>query len=310
MLHVPNQQFPPDLPSGPAALLAHKLPIHRPLYRGFIATLLVAAACDWNQQGTQQGAAPAAAFASEVTAAQAGAFMPMAEALPEGDSTSVSAMAPAPAVSDANPGSQDPESADGTGNASSSGSATGSDTNFDPSPTMAGGEVEVPGSGAQEPADTPSAEATAGDQAPSATAAATMNLTLTTKALGGRYAPKNIGAIWIADGQGDWMRTLEVWAQRRERYLSAYRAANPTRDRTDAITSATLRTHREHQVSWDFTDLSGELVPDGTYQVFVEITDKDARGEVTSFSFTKEGPAEPATGPSWLTGVRLEVTPR
>lgn len=112
-----------------------------------------------------------------------------------------------------------------------------------------------------------------------------MRFSVTTGPVGGKYAPRNVGAIWVSDAEQRWIRTLKVWAQLRERYLQAYWAANPERDRTDAVSSATLRTHQTHEVSWDFTDLDGDQLPAGRYHVHLEVTDRDAPGSVLTIAF-------------------------
>lgn len=113
------------------------------------------------------------------------------------------------------------------------------------------------------------------------------DFSVTTKPLGGRYAPKNIGAIWVERDDGVWVKTLAVWARTRLRYLTSYLAANTTRDKTDAITSATLRQHETHDVRWNLTDAAGETVPEGDYRIRVEVTDHDNTGEVLTVPFTK-----------------------
>jgi hypothetical protein len=107
-----------------------------------------------------------------------------------------------------------------------------------------------------------------------------------TKPQGGRYAPRNIGAIWIEDGSGKFVRTLEMWAKLRARYLRRFDKA-ASGDTTDAITSATLDLHRVHELSWDFRDRSGQIVPDGDYTVLVEVTDRDATGDSIAIPFKK-----------------------
>ena len=110
---------------------------------------------------------------------------------------------------------------------------------------------------------------------------------VTTLSQGGRYAPKNIGAIWIARADGSWVKTLELWASVRLRYLEAYRAANTTGNKVDAVTSPTLRMPKTHSVTWNLKDAQGKDVPDGDYQVQVEVTDDDKRGKMLSLPFKK-----------------------
>jgi hypothetical protein len=110
---------------------------------------------------------------------------------------------------------------------------------------------------------------------------------VTTQTLGGRYSPKNIGAIWVERGDGTWVKTLALWAAVRQRYLTTYLAANPTRNTTDAVTSATLRQHTTHEVSWNLRNGAGEPAPDGDYRMRVELTDRDGSGQVLNVPFTK-----------------------
>lgn len=114
----------------------------------------------------------------------------------------------------------------------------------------------------------------------------TLSFSVLTKSLGGRYAPRNIGAIWIENASGQWVKTLAVWAFLRERHLTRFRAASGG-NRVDAITSATLSQHTTHEVTWDLTDATGVPVPDGDYRVVVETTDRDATGDSCDVAFTK-----------------------
>jgi hypothetical protein len=110
---------------------------------------------------------------------------------------------------------------------------------------------------------------------------------LTTRAQGGRYAPKNIGAIWIEREDGTWVKTLKVWAGVRLRYLTTYLKANTKRDTTDAMTSATLRQHATHEVKWNLKDAQGQVAADGDYRVRVEVTDRSGDGQLLSVPFSK-----------------------
>jgi hypothetical protein len=114
---------------------------------------------------------------------------------------------------------------------------------------------------------------------------------VTTKSQGGRYAPKNIGAIWIERENGEWVKTLAQWAGVRLRYLPTYLKANTARNTMDAMTSATLRQHGSHEVKWNLSDGSGKPVPDGKYQVRVEVTDRDSTGQMLSLPFSKSSEA-------------------
>lgn len=125
---------------------------------------------------------------------------------------------------------------------------------------------------------------------------------------GGRYQPRNIGAIWIADASGKFVKTLQLWARIRQRYLSKYNAARGG-TAVDVTASATLTSHQLHRVSWDLKDRAGAPVAPGKYSVQIEVTDKDAAGATAQFDFdTSMGPATltPA-GSSGYSMVKLQL---
>ncbi|MCA9731513.1 DUF2271 domain-containing protein [candidate division KSB1 bacterium] len=107
---------------------------------------------------------------------------------------------------------------------------------------------------------------------------------VTTSSPGGQYSPRNIGAIWIEDASGNFVRTLEVWANRRKQYLYTWNKET-SGNTVDAITSATSSSHTTHQVTWDIKNASGNRVADGDYTLKVEMTDQHAQGPIASFAF-------------------------
>jgi hypothetical protein len=115
---------------------------------------------------------------------------------------------------------------------------------------------------------------------------------VTTKTQSGRYEPKNVGAIWIANAQGRGVKTLALWATLRIRYLPDYLKSNPMRDTVDVVTRATLPTHQAHEVTWNLKGADNQMVPDGQYSVQLEVTDRDAPGQTLSVPFTKRADAE------------------
>ena len=105
-----------------------------------------------------------------------------------------------------------------------------------------------------------------------------------TSSPGGRFSPKNIGAIWVEDSSGHFVKTLKVWAQRRRQYLFTWNAVTGG-NTVDAITSATATRHFKHTVSWDLTDTQKRRVANGQYKIRVEMTDQHSQGPLTSFVF-------------------------
>jgi hypothetical protein len=116
-----------------------------------------------------------------------------------------------------------------------------------------------------------------------------LRFTVLTKTLNGRYSPKNIGAIWIERASGEFVKTLELWAATRVRWLARWRAESGS-NKVDAMTSATLRSHVMHTASWNLTDASHNAVAPGDYKVVVEMTDHDGNGDSTEVPFTVGDP--------------------
>jgi hypothetical protein len=116
------------------------------------------------------------------------------------------------------------------------------------------------------------------------TAVTSVQLSYTTEVLGGRYRPKNIGAVWVADSSGKLVKSLEVWARLRLRYLNKYAEARAGA-RPDVTATATLTSHKAHTASWDLKDKAGASVMPGMYTLHVEITDADAPGKHVMIPF-------------------------
>jgi hypothetical protein len=117
-----------------------------------------------------------------------------------------------------------------------------------------------------------------------------MTFDVLTHSLGGKYSPRNVGAIWIESSSGSFVKTLAVWAATRQRYLTKY-SAETASNKVDAVTSATLGSHVTHHVTWNMTDSSRNPVPDGAYKVIVEVADQDSTGQFATAPFNKGSPA-------------------
>jgi hypothetical protein len=110
-----------------------------------------------------------------------------------------------------------------------------------------------------------------------------------TVTLNGKYSPKNIGAIWIETSGGKFVKTLEVWAGIRARWLARWRSEAGS-NRVDAVSSATLPNHVTHHASWNLTDVNRTPVAAGAYKVVVEMTDHDGTGDSTEVPFSLADP--------------------
>jgi hypothetical protein len=118
-----------------------------------------------------------------------------------------------------------------------------------------------------------------------------LSVSVATSETGGNYAPRNIVAIWIEDDAGNFQKTLLAYAQTRKTHLNTWQAstsnAGTEYNTTDAITGATRSSHSTRECSWDGTDFNGNLLADGEYFVWMELTDKNGTGNFSSFQFTK-----------------------
>jgi len=120
-------------------------------------------------------------------------------------------------------------------------------------------------------------------------AAQELSLTFTTTNItNGKYSPKHIVSVWIKNESGQYVKTLLVYASERKKYLTKWNG-NSGGDRTDAISGATLTSHKTHTVKWNMKNFLGQTVPDGNYKLCMEITSNDAAGPYREVSFTLNG---------------------
>jgi len=127
----------------------------------------------------------------------------------------------------------------------------------------------------------------------------TLTVSVTTSSTGGNFAPRNILAIWVEDNSGKFVKTLLAYADKRKTYLNTWEAATTAAgsvyNSIDAITGATQSSHATRTCTWNGTNYSKTLVPDGDYKLRMELTDKNATGNTASFTFTKGPNAQKLT---------------
>lgn len=135
-----------------------------------------------------------------------------------------------------------------------------------------------------------------------------MKFSVLTHSQGGWYSPRNIGAIWIEDSAGKFIKTLAVWAASRARYLTKF-TSEAGSSRVDAVTSATLNSHTTHSVTWNLKDVSGNAAPQGAYKLLIEVTDYDGTGKWASVDFMYTGMPMMLTPPDqqYFTGMQLTL---
>lgn len=111
-----------------------------------------------------------------------------------------------------------------------------------------------------------------------------LQIEFSTEQWDGHYAPHHILAVWIEDENGTFVRSLKVRAEERERYLSAWRSASG-RNKTDAITGATITQHTQHSISWNLQNKDAVDITEGNYNLKLELTDYDGPGPVAAYPF-------------------------
>jgi hypothetical protein len=198
----------------------------------------------------------------------------------------------------------------GSGGAAGTSGFGGSSAATDPASTTAsGGDPSTAASTGSGVETSTSASASTGTGS-QPTGMPKLTVDFTTVTFKGQYAPKNVGAVWITNDQDVFVKTLERWAVKRSKYLVKWKAATGS-NVVDAVTGATRSQHGPHSLSWDGTDVSGNVVPDGTYRVYIEFTEKNGAGPWTSIDVVKgASPADVAPADlAAFTGQHLTFTP-
>ena len=142
-----------------------------------------------------------------------------------------------------------------------------------------------------------------GNGAPEVEAKGSVRVTFTTTPSGGNYAPNNVVALWIQNGGGAHQRTVGLWSAVRTQHLVSYRAAAGVENvlPADAISEASRLNHQGTlTVLWNLKDKAGNLVPDGTYTIRLELADENAttagQNNQGTFTFVKGPNPQVQTG--------------
>lgn len=119
--------------------------------------------------------------------------------------------------------------------------------------------------------------------------AGNFTFSVTTTSSGG-YSPKHLVAIWIENNSGTFIKTKAKYSSASNLDHLAVWTGKSSSNVTDATTGATLLSHGTLTIVWNGTDVNGALVPDGTYNVWIEMawaSSLTTGKTYTSFSFTK-----------------------
>lgn len=136
-----------------------------------------------------------------------------------------------------------------------------------------------------------------------------VSFTFRTVSTGGTYSPKHVLAVWVEDA-GGFVKTRLLRATSKKQYLYTWKASS-NYNVIDAITGPTMTSHQTHTVTWDCTDLDGNIIPDGDYDIWAEFTDKHAQGPLKTITFTKGTEPQTITLPdeTYFKDMSVQFTP-
>jgi hypothetical protein len=138
----------------------------------------------------------------------------------------------------------------------------------------------------------------------SAFAAVPLTVTFQTSESGGKYRPDNVVVVWITTEPGDqFVRTIGRWAGSQRDELNEWVTESGGND-TDAVSGATRDNHNGSlTATWDLTNRSDVLVPNGTYRINFLSTDSNSSSQSNRATFTFNNDGVPSSqGPTSLDG--------
>jgi hypothetical protein len=116
--------------------------------------------------------------------------------------------------------------------------------------------------------------------------AGTLTFSVTTTEPSGGYTNKFVLAIWLKDNSGNFVKTKIRYANNRVQYLNQW-VSNSGSNVVDATTGSTQTVHKTFTIIWNATNVSAALVPDGDYQVWMQMADQNVNGATASVTFNK-----------------------
>ena len=119
-------------------------------------------------------------------------------------------------------------------------------------------------------------------------------------------------AIWIENSSNAFVKTKLLYAAERDYDLATWNIAS-NGNIVDATTGATKFVHESETITWNGTDVSGNIVADGSYTIFVEMSwDSEGGVIVSSFPFTKGTNADnqTPTATTYFSNMTLAWTPQ
>jgi hypothetical protein len=196
-----------------------------------------------------------------------------------GPSTDAGSKSPPPTM----PTGTAPPPLQGAGGGPNQGAGAGPNQGAGGEPNQgAGGVASAAGSGAVSGGPPPP------PPPPGNSGACTFSFRVSTVTANGTYAPRNVGAIWISDAGGKFVKTLQEWGDPRTgriKNASAWETASGG-NTVDAVTGATRGGHGPLTATWDCTDLSKNPIANGSYIAHVTFAESDNFGGFVFFGLS------------------------
>src|SRR6056297_3137775 len=99
---------------------------------------------------------------------------------------------------------------------------------------------------------------------------------ITTMTYNGKYAPKNVGAVWIEDVDNKFVKTLRVWGKNRRKHLVVWNEIS-NGNTVDAVTGATKKSHGMREATWNLLNVNGNLQDSGEFYINVEFSEENSK---------------------------------
>jgi len=113
-----------------------------------------------------------------------------------------------------------------------------------------------------------------------------LQFSYTTASDNGPFSPNHVLAVWIEDSSRNFIKSLKVMGTEKNKYLYTWKEKSGNNS-LNAISGATLSSHKPDNITWDFRDLNEDIVSDGSYELVVEFTDKNEQGPMVRIPFNK-----------------------
>lgn len=104
-----------------------------------------------------------------------------------------------------------------------------------------------------------------------------VSVSVTTKTYRGQFAPSNASMLWVQKPDGTFIKTLSKLAKNYIRYCTMWNRIS--KGDVDGLSGASRDIHGPITAKWNCTGQDSKPVPDGTYEIWAEMTESNAKGD-------------------------------